>query len=131
MNITKDFDSLDSDIIAKETVEKRLSFLGGKSYPNKNYPVLLKNTAAASLLATFVSAFSARNVQDDQSLLKGQIGKVIAADCLTLIDDPFLDEGIRSSTFDAEGVPTKKQTVVKQGKLTTFFHHLKTANKNR
>src|SRR5690625_6232122 len=73
--ITKDFAALDADVIAKEVVEKGLSFLGGKSYPNKNYPVLLKNTAAASLLATFLPAFSARDVQDDQSLLKGQIGK--------------------------------------------------------
>src|SRR5690625_155891 len=46
--ITKDFAALDADVIAKEVVEKGLSFLGGKSYPNKNYPVLLKNTAAAS-----------------------------------------------------------------------------------
>src|SRR5690625_5259497 len=128
--ITKDFATLNAGVSAKEVVEKGLSFLGGKSYPNKNYPVLLKNTAAASLLATFVPAFSARVVQDDQSRLKDQLGRVIAADCLTLIDDPFLADGIRSSTFDAEGVPTKKRTVVKQGELTTFFHNLKTAMKD-
>lgn len=128
--ITKDFAALDADIIAKEAVEKGLSFLGGKSYPNKDYPVLLKNTAAASLLATFVSAFSARAVQDDQSRLKGKAGKVIAADCLTLIDDPFLKEGIRSATFDAEGVPTEQRTIVKKGELTTFFYNLKTAKKD-
>src|SRR5690625_1293564 len=130
LKTTKDFAGLDADVIAKEAVEKGLSFLGGKNYPNKNYPVLLKNTAAASLLATFVPAFSARVVQDDQSRLKDQLGRVIAADCLTLIDDPFLADGIRSSTFDAEGVPTKKRTVVKQGELTTFFHNLKTAMKD-
>src|SRR5690625_4073595 len=127
LKTTKDFAGLDADVIAKEAVEKGLSFLGGKSYPNKNYPVLLKNTAAASLLATFVPAFSAQAVQKDQSLLKDQIGKVIAADCLTLIDDPFLADGIRSSTFDADGVPTKKRTVFKQGELTSFLHNLKSA----
>ena len=128
--ITKDFKELNADHIAKEVVEQGLSMLGERNYPNKTYPIVLKNEAAASLLATFTSSFSAQAVQDNQSRLKGKLGEKIAADHVKLIDNPFLPEGIRSATFDSEGVPTKKHNVVDGGKLQTYFHNLKTAKKD-
>ncbi len=128
--ITKDFNELNADKIAKEVVGKGLSMLGEQNYPNKNYPVVLQNDAAASLLATFTSSFSAQSVQDDQSRLKGKLGETIAANHVTFVDNPLLSEGIRSATFDSEGVPTKKHTIVENGKLQTYFHNLKTARKD-
>ncbi|OZU89593.1 peptidase U62 [Virgibacillus indicus] len=127
--ITKDFDSLHADEIAKEAVEKSLSYLGGRTYPNKNYPIVFKNSAAAALVSTFVSSFSAEAVQKGQSRLKGKLEEKIASDQVSLSDDPFLPDGIRSGTFDSEGVPTRKLTIVENGKLKTYFHNLKTAKK--
>jgi PmbA protein len=128
--ITKDFTELDTDKIAKEAVEKSLKHLGEKAYPNKTYPVILENTAAASLLATFASSFSAESVQKGQSQLKGKLDEKIAAEYVTLLDDPFLSDGTKSGAFDSEGVPTRKLHVVENGKLTSFFHNLKTAKKD-
>ncbi|WP_224654569.1 hypothetical protein, partial [Escherichia coli] len=48
--ISKDFNELDIDEIVKEVVEQGVSMLGERNFPNKNYPVVLKNEAAASLL---------------------------------------------------------------------------------
>src|SRR5699024_1194322 len=107
--LTKDFAQLDVDDLAEQIVNKALQALGGKAYPNKNYPVVFENNAAASLLATFVSSFSAEAVQKEQSRLKGKLDERIASEAVTLIDDPFLPEGIRSGAFDAEGVATTKQ----------------------
>lgn len=128
--VTKDFMGLDAGEIAKKAVDEALSYLGEENYPNKNYPVVLRNTAAASLLSTFASSFSAQAVQDNQSRLKGKLGEKVAAPHVTLIDHPFLKEGALSSTFDSEGVPTAKLTVVSEGKLQSFFHNLKTAKKD-
>ncbi|MFD1205931.1 MULTISPECIES: TldD/PmbA family protein [Sporosarcina] len=127
---TKDFNELNADKIAEEVVERGLSMLGERNYPNKKYPVILKNEAAALLLATFTSSFSAQAVQDNQSRLQGKLGEKIAADHVNLIDNPFLREGLRSATFDSEGVPKKKHIVVDGGKLQTYFHNLKTAKKD-
>ncbi|MFD2045535.1 TldD/PmbA family protein [Ornithinibacillus salinisoli] len=128
--LTKDFASLNAETFAKEAVEKSLSFLGGKTYPNKNYPVVISNNAASTLLATFAPSFSAEKVQKSQSRLKGKINEKIASEYVTLTDDPFLPDGIRSGTFDSEGVPTKELTVVEKGQLKSFFHNLKTAKKD-
>lgn len=128
--ITKDFNELNADMIVKEVVEQGLSMLGERNYPNKRYPVVFKNEAAASLLATFTSSFSAQAVQDNRSRLQGKLGEKIAADHVNLVDNPFLPEGIRSATFDSEGVPTRKHKVVEGGTLQTYFHNLKTAKKD-
>ena len=127
--ITKDLYSLDPVEIAKEAVEKSLSHLGGKSYPNKTYPVILNGACASSLLATFSPSFSAKSVQDNQSRLKGKLDQKIASNVVTLIDNPHLPDGICSGTFDSEGIPTKQLTVVEDGVLKTYFHNLKTAKK--
>ncbi|WP_339253444.1 TldD/PmbA family protein [Sporosarcina sp. FSL W8-0480] len=128
--ITKDFKELDADAIVKEVVEQGLSMLGERNYPNKNYPVVLKNEAAASLLSTFTSSFSAQAVQDNRSRLKGKVGEKIASDIVNLVDNPFLPAGIQSATFDSEGVPTRKLNIVEEGNLQTYFHNLKTAKKD-
>lgn len=128
--ITKDFNELDADMIAEEVVQQGVSKLGEKSYPNKKYPVVLENKAAASLLSTFTSSFSAQAIQDNRSRLKGRLGEKIAADHVNLIDNPFLPAGIQSATFDSEGVPTRKLNIVEGGKLQTYFHNLKTAKKD-
>src|SRR5699024_1001197 len=84
--VTKDCTTLSPDEVAQKAVEKGLSMLGERSYPNKNYPVVLENQAAASLLATFTSSFSAQAVQDGQSRLKGKLGETIGSEKVTFVE---------------------------------------------
>src|SRR5690625_5291278 len=130
IEITQDFHSLDSDDFAEQAVEKALSYLGGKTYETKSYPVIFENQAAASLLDVFTSSFSAESVQQGQSLLKGKLGDTIASELITLTDNPFMKESIDSRTFDSEGVATKKTAVVEAGRLKTLFYNLKHAKKD-
>jgi PmbA protein len=83
----------------------------------------------ATLLSTFSDCFSADTAQKGLSLLKDKEGKMVASNIVTIIDDPLLDFGIASTSFDDEGVATYKKEVIKNGKLTTLLHNLKTANK--
>jgi PmbA protein len=124
---TRDFLSLDPHKVAAEAVEEALSSIGAAPVDSKAYPVLLRNTAAADLLATFAGIFSATNVQKGRSLLKGKVGQAIAAPVVTLIDDPFLPNGAFSQTFDAEGVATRRLAVIEHGILKSLFHNLKSA----
>src|SRR5699024_4812993 len=81
--INKDIAEIDADRLAKEGDENALYALGGKVYTNKNYPVIFENNAAATVLATFTSSFSAEAVQKEQSRLKGRLNDQIAADIVT------------------------------------------------
>jgi len=129
--VTKDFHRLNAKDIAKKAAEEALSQLGSRNIESKDYPVLLRNDAAASLLATYSSNFSAENTQAGISSLKDKLGKQIAGQKITIVDDPFLEDGLASRTFDSEGVATKKLTLVESGVLQSLLHNQKTAKKEQ
>ena len=129
--VTKDFHSLDAKAIAQKVVDETLSQLGARNIASKDYPIVLRNDAAASLLYTFSANFSAENTQAGISALKDKLGVAIAADKITIVDDPFLEDGLASRTFDSEGVASKKLTLVDSGTLTSLLHNRKTAEKDR
>jgi PmbA protein len=129
--MTRDFNSLNAQKFAKKVAEAALSQLGSKSIPSKEYTVLLRNDAAASLLGAFTANFSAENTQAGLSALKDKLGQSIANQKITIVDDPLLEEGPASRTFDSEGVSSKKLTLVESGVLQSLLHNQKTAKKEQ
>lgn len=125
-----DFAKFDPEKLARRAVEEAVALLGASPVESGEYPVILRWEAAATLLGTFAGIFSAENVQKNFSLLKGKLGEIIAADAVTIVDDPLLPQGLASAPFDAEGVASRFKTVVEEGKLVTFLHNLKTAAKD-
>lgn len=97
--------------------------------PSGAWPVVFRRDAVRSLLSTFCGVFSADNAQKDLSLLKGREGEKIAAECVTLVDDPHMAGSVSSTPFDGEGVPTRRKELISEGVLTTLMHNLKTAKK--
>src|SRR5690606_31402790 len=91
VKMTKDFDTLDADEIAREAAEEALSYLGEQAIANKKYPIIFRKDASVQLLGTFLSSFSAEVAQKGQSRLKDQVGEAIASKQLTIIDDPFYE----------------------------------------
>ncbi len=125
-NDPKDFDL---DQIAKTAVEKSTAQLGAKPIKSGPYEILLENDASASLLAAYVSMFSAESVQKGMSKLINKVGDTIASDLITIVDNPFRKGSPRSGSFDDEGVATRHKEMISNGKLTGYLHNLKTAKK--
>ena len=97
------------------------------SVPAGTYSVVFRYDAAADLLASFCSMFSADAAQKGLSLLAGKEGETIAAPIVTVMDDPFYKDFPRA--FDDEGVPSVTKAVIEKGVLKTLLHNLKTARK--
>ena len=127
--VAKSLNDVKPDKIAKMGVDEALSKIGGTSIASGNYKVIINNEAMVSLLSTFAGIFSGDAVQKGLSLLKDKEGKIIAADIVNLVDDPHLEDGLASVSFDDEGVATLKTYLIKNGKLNSLLHNLKTANK--
>ncbi len=125
-----DFSEFKAKEVAKEAVDEAIALLGGKSVKSGDYKVIIRNSAAADLLEAFTGIFSAEAVQKNLSLLKGKLNEKIASDIFTLIDDPYMEGGLASKSFDGEGVACKYKKVIDKGVLKTYFHNLKTANKD-
>ena len=124
------FNKFNAKEIAQEAVGEAISLLGGKSVKSGDYNVIIRNSAAADLLEAFTGIFSAEAVQKNLSLLKGKLNEKIASDKFTLIDDPYMDGGLASKSFDGEGVACRYKKVVDKGVLKTYFYNLKTAKKD-
>ena len=126
---TLDFDTLDADALAQEAVEDALHNIGAKPVPSGQYRIVFKQEAFCSLLAAFTGVLDADNAQKGLSLLAGKEGETIASTLVTLVDDPFMPEGLNITTFDGEGVATRKNVFIQNGVLQTLMHNLKTAKK--
>lgn len=127
--VAKSLNDVKPDKIAKMGVDEALSKIGGTSIASGNYRVIINNEAMVSLLSTFAGIFSGDAVQKGLSLLKDKEGEIIATDIVNLVDDPHLEDGLASVSFDDEGVATLKTYLIKNGKLNSLLHNLKTANK--
>ncbi len=125
-----DFNKFDYKAIAKDVVEEALSLLGAESIKSDNYPVILRNNVAAVILDGFSGIFSADNVQKSLSLLKGKLNQKIASERITIVDDPFMEDGTETKSFDSEGFATKFKKVINKGVLATYLHNSKTAKKD-
>ncbi len=122
------FGSLDVSEVAKKAVGDALAMVGADVAPTGAYPVVFSPEAMASMLSTFSSVFFAENVQKGLSKLKNRVGEKIAADIVTIVDDPFHPESAMPINFDGEGSPTYTKSVIENGVLKTLLYNLKTAN---
>jgi len=55
------------------------------------------------------------------SFLKDRLGEQLFAKNIRIIDDPLRVRGLRSQSFDAEGVKVKKLAIVDEGVLTSWL----------
>lgn len=131
VTLARDFATFDATALATQVVEEALSTLGATSIASKEYPIILRNTAAAALLRVFTSSFSADNVHKGKSRLANKLGKSIANSYVSIADDPYLKNGFMSRSFDSEGVATQRLQVVEKGVLKSYLHNLKTAVKDQ
>jgi len=111
--------------LAKHAVDS----LGGTPLETGNYPVLIQPRVGCEFLELLAQALSAEQVQLGKSFLCGKKNALVANECVTLADDPFFPRGVASSSFDDEGMPRKALTLVAEGRLNSYFYHLKSAHR--
>ncbi len=120
-------DTIDTDALVKKAINTAKEQLGGEVAPTGQYPVVFSPEAMCSLLGVYSGIFNSEAAQKGLSKLAGKEGEVIAASCVTLIDDPFHKENPEPMNFDAEGSPTHRKAVIENGVLNTLLYNLKTA----
>ena len=118
-------DGINLDDIASNVTASATSKIGAGTVQSGKYATVISGKQMRTLLSVYSQVFSARNVQMGMSLLRGKIGEKIAADCITITDDPARNSS--SIHFDAEGVATYRKAVVENGVLKTFLHNRESA----
>ncbi len=110
--------------LSKKSVNSALSKIGAATVPSGKTNVIFEGRAMRSMLSAFSSAFSGKQACLGLSLLRGKEGERIAADCVTLVDDPHGEKNPIPRTFDGEGVATYPKNVIENGVLSTLLYDL-------
>jgi len=84
-------------------------------------PIVLEPLAAASILKNVSEAVSGTAIVRKASFLVGKLGTTVASHLVTIRDDALLEGGPGSRPFDAEGIPSKRTTVVRNGVLESYL----------
>lgn len=117
------------ELMAQKAVEKALKKLNPISIPSGKYKIVFENECFADFLDIMKNLFSAAAVEEKRSKLGNKLGQKIAADGVTLVDNPLLDNGYDTRAFDGEGYPSQTNVIIKNGVLQTLLHNLRTAHK--
>ena len=126
-DITELHGEVDMKSLASKVVENALLKVNAVTVPSGKYSVVISAKQLRTILSVYASAFSAKMAQMGMSLLAGKEGEKIAADIVTITDDP-MREGVSIQTnFDAEGVAAYRKSIVENGVLKTLLHNRETA----
>lgn len=123
------FKNLDIEDIAEEAARHAVLSLGGTPLPSGRYTLVVHPRVGSQLLSLFTNALSAEAVHLSRSFLKGKLEERIASPVVSMIDDPFLENGVASGPFDDEGTPHQRIDVVSEGILKSLFYDLRSAHR--
>jgi PmbA protein len=128
--VSHGLDNLDIQGCIKETTEKTISHLNYQKITSGKYKVVFSAEAFLSLLGAFSNLFNAQNILDKQSLSTPEsLGTTIASPLLSVYDDALHPANLGADTFDGEGTPTRKISLIEKGVLSNFIHSAGTAKR--
>jgi PmbA protein len=111
----------DAQGVGRTAGERAVSRLGSRRLATLDAPVLFEANVAGSLLGHFVSAASGSNLYRQSSFLLDRVGTAVFSPAVSILEDPFLPGEMASGYFDAEGVATRRRSLVERGVLQGWF----------
>lgn len=114
-----------SDLDSPATVGRKAGERAvARSNPRKvetcKVPVVFDPRVAGSIVGHLVGAINGASIARKTSFLKDKLGEQLFSRDIRIIDDPLRVRGLRSQTFDAEGVRVRKTALIDAGVLTTW-----------
>ncbi|HSK49635.1 MAG TPA: TldD/PmbA family protein [Solirubrobacterales bacterium] len=120
---------LDPDAIGREGAERAVAMIGAVKPASRSCPVVLDPTVAASFAGLIGGALGADAVQRGRSPFAGRLGEELAGEVLVLHDDGRDPEGPASASFDGEGLPRRRTTLIEGGRLQAYLYDTYTARR--
>ncbi len=111
----------DPEEIGRIAARRALRRLGARPVATQEVPVVFDPQTAASLLGHLAAAVCGGAIYRKVSFLQDRIGEAIASPLVHVVDDGRLAAGLASRPFDAEGVATRRTTVVEAGILQSYL----------
>lgn len=106
--------------IGRRAAERAVARMAPRQIATGAYPVLFSAEIARSLIGHLLGAVSGGALYRRASFLLDSAGTQLFPSWLSIDEQPFLQRGFRSSSYDSEGVATRESSLVRDGVLQRY-----------
>ncbi len=115
------------DKVGRNAGERTVARANPRKVETCKVPVVYDPRVSGSLVGHLVGAINGASIARKTSFLKDKLGAQLFAKNIRIIDDPLRKRGLRSQSFDAEGVKVQRRALIDEGVLTTWLMDCATA----
>ncbi len=116
--------------LGKEAAGQAVRLLDSKPAPAGKFTCILDNKMTGMLAhEAFGHACEADAIIAGASVLEGKIGKKVADEGISLVDDPTIKDTFGFFSIDWEGVKARKHVLVDHGVLVGYMHNLESSSR--
>jgi len=113
-------DLMNLDALAQSAVTRATSRLGAQKIKTQKAPVIFSSRLSSGLFSSFVGAITGNNLYRKNSFLLDSLDKQIFPAGIRVHEQPHLLRGLGSAPFDGEGVLTRNNVLVDDGRLHQY-----------
>ncbi len=115
--------------VGQEAARRAVRMVGAKRVKSQQVPVIFDPLMAASFVGNLSAAVDGNAIYKNSSIFVGKLGKRLAPESVTVLDDGLLKRGLGTSPFDGEGVATRRTPILEKGVLRNYLYDSFTARK--
>ena len=108
------------ELLARSAVDRAVSRLGASPIKTQKVPVLFSSRLSSGLFSSFIGAISGSNLYRKNSFLMDSIGQQVFPAGIRVYEQPHLLGALGSASFDGEGVQTRNNVWVEDGKVSQY-----------
>ena len=121
-SVARQPEGFDLDKAAREASDRATRLLGATKPTGKRLTVVLDPFVTAQFLGVISSTLNGESVVKGRSLFRDRLGELVAAEHVTLIDDPTNPDAYSATDVDGEGLAARRNVLIEGGVLRQFVH---------
>jgi PmbA protein len=115
--------------IGRIAAQRAARMLGARKVKTQRAAIIFEPQQAAGFVGGLAGAVNGDLVYKKSSFLAKLLGRRIASEQVTLVDDATLANGLATRPFDGEGIMSQRTLVIDRGVLKNFLYDTYTARK--
>jgi len=116
------FDQVNPETVARNAAREAIAMLGAQDAPAGMMDVVMQNGWGGVLVHEAVGhPLEADNIAKGIGAFTGKIGKKVASDCFTMVDDGSLPNFRGTINFDDEGTQARRNVLIENGVLKAYM----------
>lgn len=129
-SVGRALDELDVESAAADAAMRATRLLGATKPPSGRVTVVLDPYVTAQFLGIIGSTLSGEAVIKGRSLFADRLGEDVAPPCFSLVDDPTNVLAYTAAETDGEGLASRRNVLIEDGRLERFVHNAYTARRS-